>query len=455
MALTSMIVIRAASYFSDRNVIKRKPKSLVEILQPEENRPKPRAGGLPLRSRPLRSVIAAKSDQRKSATRHHFALALGMLGVTTVGLAYPLLGLASLPALVYLNLPFLAAGRQEVVEEKRAGIGVLNSAASLGMLALGNFFADALFLSAYFLSRKLINQTRADMQAVESSTDALPQKHSGKSQGERLAEYGTLPVLGLGAVTLVLLGAHQAVAVLVNHFGFDLRVVAPLCVLTYQRVAAGKGIQITDGRALEALQGSDLLFVLDETLATHPETQNVMATLTGRGLSVIQSGQNSQAGALDDPSRDLPAGRRICFVGATLDTPAAPQPGVIVSWTSTPASEEALRIQLAQNDLSPLIDLLDLVEALKRSIQTSFVITVVPSVICLAGIYFLNFGVVTGLVLDYLGFGLGALYALAPQVTAQIEDGRRWANANRQRWLNGNAHSAAIPVQAGSFLKGS
>ena len=416
MALTTMTVMRAASYFSDRSGFKRKPKSLVEILQPEESSPKSRAWGLPLRTQPVRSIIAARSGKTETATRHHLALSLGMLGVTTAGLAYPLLGLASLPVLVYLNLPFLSAARKEIVEEGRAGIGVVDSLASLGMLALGNFFADALFLSAYFLSRKLIAQTRADAQPDESLADALPQKHSGKSQGDRLAEFGTLPMLGLGAVTLVLLGVQQAVAVLVNHFGFDLRVVAPLSVLSYQRVAAGKGIQIADGRALEALQGTDLVFVFDETLAAHPETQNVMATLTGRGLSVIQWGQNSQASAMDDPSRGLPAGRRICFVGVALENSAAPQSGVIVSWASTPATDESLRIQLAQNDLTQLIELLDLVEALKRSIKTSFVITVVPSVICLAGIYFLNFGVVTALVLNYLGLGLGSLYALAPQV---------------------------------------
>lgn len=414
MALTTMTVIGAAAYISKRSADKRKSKTLMELFQPETGGQATHGWGLPLRVKSERPPTV-KMVEAEAPNRHHLALSAGMLGITAVGkLTSPVLAWATVPVLLYLNLPFLAAARQEVME-KRAGIGVLDAAASLGMLALGDFFADALFLSLYFLSDRLLDQTRQSLTAQDDlSADApaiLPQTY----QSERTVNAGSLPMLALGALTWPLLGAHQAVAVLVNYFGFDLRVVAPLSVLRHLREAADQGIQISDGRLLETLHNEELVFVFDAATTARSDAQATISALINRGVDVVQLSPHptiAQTQILDDPRL---ADRPICFVGTELDAPAARQAGVIVTWgTASQGGKAAANRVVIQDDLTQLADLLDLAAAMKRNIRASYVITALPAVVSLAGIFFLNFGVVTAILLNYTGLGLGVFYALIP-----------------------------------------
>lgn len=416
--ITALSAAGAAFYLRQRSIAAQKPKKLAAIFQPEEDQPRRGTLGLPLgrRSATARAQVAPKTEIAQGdvePTGRNLALSVGMLSVITIGrLTFPIIGLASVPVLLYLNLPFLRQARQEVAEEGRVGIGVLDSTASLGMLALGDFFADALFLSLYYLSRKLLTGTHEQTGDAEIEATEISGISEQELKGNQMVDVGSMPMLAFGAVTWALLGATQAVAVLINYFGFDLRVVAPISVISYLKVAADRGIHIRDGRALEALQADDLLFVFDEAAAVRPEAQTVIDRLAGRGFTVIYTAQ------LTDPAESLPEDRTICFVGADMDNPTAQQAAVLLSWASAPAvAVDAAHIVLRQDSLAQLTDLLDLAQALERNEKVSFIITIVPAILCIAGIYVLNFGVVTAIILNYTGLGLGVLYALAPRVT--------------------------------------
>lgn len=424
MTLTTLTVIGTAAYFSKRRAANRKPQTLVEILQPATSPPAPsppatRGWGLPLRAKPA-TLPTSRQEKSAEPTRHHLALSAGMLGITSLGKAiFPGLGLAAVPVLLYLNLPFLAAARKEVTAG-RAGIGVLDSAASLGMLALGNFFADALFLSLYFLSDRLLTQTRQALIAEDDlPAEAIPLDFQ-ESQSERFVDAGSLPMLALGAVTWPLLGATQAVAVLVNYFGFDLRVVAPIAVLRHLQEAKRQGIQIPDGRLLEICHQDDLLFVFDATAAARPEAQAIFSTLAQQGREVVQLAQDPALAMAQTRSDPRLAERPLCFVGTELDSPLAQQAVVVISWASAPqATKKPIPVVLIEGDLTQLLDLLDLAAALNRNTQASLVITALPAMLCLVGIYFLNFGVVTAIVVNYTGLGFGVLHALAPPMAGR------------------------------------
>lgn len=219
---------------------------------------------------------------------------------------------------------------------------------------------------------------------------------------------GRLPALdGAG-----LISGGSFWTVLVNYFGFDLRVVAPISVLRHMQEAKRQGIQIPDGHLLEACRQDDLLFVFDATAAARPEAQDTIAALVNRGRDVVQL----------TPEKSDPhlAERPICFVGTDPGSPLARQALFLISWASpAQATAGAVPTVLIGDDLTQLVDLLDLADALNRNIQTSFVLTALPAVVSLAGIFFLNFGVVTAIVLNYTGLGLGVLYTLVPPVAGR------------------------------------
>jgi Cu2+-exporting ATPase len=79
-----------------------------------------------------------------------------------------------------------------------------------------------------------------------------------------LANKTVLPTLGLSALALSLLGPVSAIAVTSANFSEVLRVVAPMGMLNYLRLATQGGILIKDGRALELLKQVDTI-VFDKT----------------------------------------------------------------------------------------------------------------------------------------------------------------------------------------------
>lgn len=82
-------------------------------------------------------------------------------------------------------------------------------------------------------------------------------KSSIESQGEAIADRSALPMLAFGAATLMLLGPVSALAVLFGYFGYNMRIIAPISVLNFLRIASQNSILVKDGRALELLQQVD------------------------------------------------------------------------------------------------------------------------------------------------------------------------------------------------------
>ncbi len=101
------------------------------------------------------------SDEAKDINRR-FAIASTSLGLTIMGgLLYPPLNLLSVPGLVYLCIPFMKSGINEIFREKRVGIGTVDAVIVSSQLIFKYIFALSLFVSLFYYSRKLLLKTRA------------------------------------------------------------------------------------------------------------------------------------------------------------------------------------------------------------------------------------------------------------------------------------------------------
>ena len=89
-------------------------------------------------------------------------------------------------------------------------------------------------------------------------------KNDLQSWGEEIADRSVFPTLILGALTLPILGAVSAITMLNSCFGFKMRVLGPLSMLTFLNLTSQRGILIKDGRSLQLLTGIDTV-VFDKT----------------------------------------------------------------------------------------------------------------------------------------------------------------------------------------------
>lgn len=117
---------------------------------------------------------------------------------------------------------------------------------------------------------KILNQT-ADL------------KTARQLRVETLSNKSALPVLGLSAVTLPLLGPTRAISVLFASFGYELKISGPLSLLNHLRIAVRNGILIKDGRALEALNEVDTV-IFDKTGTLTLEQPHISNIYTCNGL---------------------------------------------------------------------------------------------------------------------------------------------------------------------------
>lgn len=93
---------------------------------------------------------------------------------------------------------------------------------------------------------------------------SLEFKTKTELKGEKLANKGVIPILGLSAATLPFYGLNGSIVVLNAHIAEHIRVVAPLATLNYLVKTSYHGILIKDGQALEELASIDT-FVFDKT----------------------------------------------------------------------------------------------------------------------------------------------------------------------------------------------
>ncbi len=385
-----------------------------------------------------------------------------------------------------------------------------------------------------------------------------------QSQGIKLAEQAVIPTLALSAVSWPIVGPIGSLTLLTASFGYNLRVVAPLSMLTFLQITSQQGILIKDGRSLEQLSKIDTIifdktgtltvkqptvgkiytcngFSKDQILQyaataeqkqTHPiakaillaakeqektiikvedsqydigygisvkldnhyvrvgskrfvssqniiipddikkiqdycyesgyslvyividnelggaielrptlrsETKNVIDTMKQLGMDIyIISGDQeeptkklAQELGIDNYfAETLPEnkanhieqlqkeGRSVCFIGDGInDAIALKKANLSISLLgATTIATDTAQIVFMDESLSELPFLFELGEDFKNNMHRSFLSTVIPAAICVGGVFFLHFGVLTGIGLFNLGLISGIANGLLPKL---------------------------------------
>jgi len=116
-------------------------------------------------------------------------------------------------------------------------------------------------------------------------------------------------------------------------------------------------------------------------------------------------------------------GQFVCFIGDGINDAIAlksAQVSISLKGASTVAVDTA-QIILMDGTLNPIELLFQLADEFEETMHTNFLTTIVPGVICISGVYFLHFGVATGIGLYYVGGALGISNTLMPLVKYQDE----------------------------------
>jgi len=103
-------------------------------------------------------------------------------------------------------------------------------------------------------------------------------------KGDIVAEGLALPTLLLSGAALPFAGPTASIAILNAFAGDTLRVVAPISVLNYLRIASEAGILVKDGRALELIEGVDTV-VFDKTGTLTEEIPGVVTVHAFEGTA--------------------------------------------------------------------------------------------------------------------------------------------------------------------------
>ncbi|MEM7532946.1 MAG: heavy metal translocating P-type ATPase [Chloroflexota bacterium] len=98
------------------------------------------------------------SDKEKKNAQN-VAIAVSSLAFTIAGTSYPLLGLLSVPGLIYLSLEVVRYCYDYIFKEQKAGMGLMDLISIGGTLVTGHLFAAAFHQTLYFFREKLILKT--------------------------------------------------------------------------------------------------------------------------------------------------------------------------------------------------------------------------------------------------------------------------------------------------------
>ena len=121
-------------------------------------------------------------------------------------------------------------------------------------------------------------------------------------------------------------------------------------------------------------------------------------------------------------------GRKVCFIGDGInDSIALKKANVSISLNGAASiATDTAHIVFMENGLSKLCEFKDIAGAMSRNVRNSWIMIVVPNVVCVAGVFLFGFGIGTSVVTN----NVSALVALANGLwpmrrVAQIEMERR------------------------------
>ncbi len=125
-------------------------------------------------------------------------------------------------------------------------------------------------------------------------------------------------------------------------------------------------------------------------------------------------------------------GRVVCFIGDGInDAIALKQADVSISLRgATTIATDIAQIVLMDQDLTRLEDLLVLSKKFERTIAQGVSTTMIPGVICIGGVFFLNFGIIAAELLFQLGFFSGLGVSMLPLLQEQRNAAERDVQPN-------------------------
>ena len=98
----------------------------------------------------------------------------------------------------------------------------------------------------------------------EMLTKTAEYKNQHESRAENFADRSVIPTLALSALAFPVCGASGAIGVLWSCFGYNMRLISPMSVMSFLRSASEQQILIKDGQALDQLGTVDTV-VFDKT----------------------------------------------------------------------------------------------------------------------------------------------------------------------------------------------
>lgn len=194
------------------------------------------------------------------------------------------------------------------------------------------------------------------------------------------------------------------------------------------------------GYSLVYVARNDTMIGAIELHATlRPETETVVQALQQRGLEVcIISGDHEQptrqlsqqlgidtyfAEVLPEDKASLveslqQQGRVVCFVGDGInDAVALKKANVSVSLRgATTVAQDAAQVVLMDGDLMQIIHLLELVDQLRTTLQSSMLVAIIPSLFTIAGAFFLHFTLTTATVVFFFQYMGGLTVTVLPML---------------------------------------
>jgi Cu2+-exporting ATPase len=126
-------------------------------------------------------------------------------------------------------------------------------------------FAGSILLAGrVWVEVKRAGEATVAAQIGEILTETAAFKQTFESRSQQLSDRWSLPTLAVAGVALPLYGVGGSIAVLLSSLGYNLRIVGPLSMLNFLRLAAQQGVLVKEARALELLPQIDTV-VFDKT----------------------------------------------------------------------------------------------------------------------------------------------------------------------------------------------